>query len=352
MDSRWHLLVPGWLRGLPADIAAVVAIVGITVGVVSLPVVRDTWLRILFGLPFVLIIPGYAFIAALFPEAGSGPTEDANGTTVEDGGIDGIERVALSVGTSIVVVPLIGLVLNFTPWGIRLVPIIVSVSGFTLLMAAVATYRRNELPTTDRFRVPYRRWITEGRSAILKPESRGDKALNILLVVSLLLAIGSVGYAVAIPKQGESFSEFYLLTEGQDGELIADDYPQNLTAGEEESLYVGIGNHEHRSVNYTVVILLQEIRFQNNSSDVLRQERLGRFQTTLETNETWQRNHTVAPTMTGERLRLTYLLYQGDAPSDPSIENAYQEVHLWVNVSERGVELLTATATGGRPLGT
>lgn len=344
MDSRWHLLVPGWLRGLPADIAAVVAIVGLTVAIISLPVVRETWFRILFGLPFVLFVPGYAFIAALFPEAGSSPTEDANATTVEDGGIDGLERVALSVGTSIVVVPLIGLVLNFTPWGIRLVPIIVSVSGFTLTMAAIATYRRNELPTTDRFGVPYRRWINEGRSAILNPESRGDKVLNILLVASLLLAIGSVGYAVAIPKQGESFSEFYLLTEGQDGELIADDYPQNLTVGEEESLYVGIGNHEHRTVNYTVMVLLQDVQFQNNSSDVLRQERLGRFQTTLETNETWQRNHTVTPTMTGERLRLTYLLYRGDAPSDPSIENAYQEVHLWVNVSERGVDLLTSTS--------
>jgi len=35
--------------------------------------------------------------------------------TVE--GIDGIERVALSFGLSIAIVPLIGLVLNFTPWG-------------------------------------------------------------------------------------------------------------------------------------------------------------------------------------------------------------------------------------------
>jgi len=30
---------------------------------------------------------------------------------------DGIERVALSFGLSIAIVPLIGLVLNFTPWG-------------------------------------------------------------------------------------------------------------------------------------------------------------------------------------------------------------------------------------------
>ena len=34
MDSRWHLLVPGWLRGLPADIAAVVAIVAVLLSLI------------------------------------------------------------------------------------------------------------------------------------------------------------------------------------------------------------------------------------------------------------------------------------------------------------------------------
>jgi len=45
-------------------------------------------------------------------------------------------------------------------------------------------------------------------------------------------------------------------------------------------------------------------------------------------------NHTVAPTLPGERLRLVYLLYKGDPPAEPTVENAYREVHLWVNVSE------------------
>jgi uncharacterized membrane protein len=349
MVSRWRLLLPGWLRSLPADITAVTVVVFVTVGAISLPIVRETWLRVLIGLPFVLFVPGYAFIAALFPEVGSGPTNDTDDPVVENGGIDGLERVALSFGTSIVIVPLIGLVLNFTPWGIRLVPVVGSVSGFTLIAAAVATYRRNELPPEDRFRVPYREWVDEGRSTLFAPETRLDGALNVLLVASLLLAVGSVGYAVAGPKQGESFSEFYLLTEDQDGDLVADGYPQNFTAEEGQSLYVGIGNHEHRTVNYTVVVLLQEVRFQNNSSKVLRQERLGRFQTVLDSNETWRRNHTVTPTMTGQRLRLTYLLYTAEVPAEPSIENAYREVHLWVNVSESSVAQLRPADVAREP---
>ena len=111
---------------------------------VFLPIVRATPLRILSGLPLVLFAPGYAPIAALFPEAGiddAEPTADGTDGTaaaISDRGIDGIERVALSFGLGIAAVPLLGLVLNFTPWGIRLVPTTVAVSGATPAMTALA----------------------------------------------------------------------------------------------------------------------------------------------------------------------------------------------------------------------
>lgn len=340
MALRWRLLLPGWVRVIPADLAAVVAFVFITLGAVFLPVISQTPVRIIVGLPFVLFAPGYVFIAALFPEAGHSPVADETSpddgvASYEESGIDGLERVALSFGTSIVIVPLIGLVLNFTPWGIRLVPIVLSVSGFTLIATAIASHRRTQLPADEQFTVPYREWFASGREEMFHPASRIDGVLNVLLVISLLLAVGSVGYAVAVPKPGESFTELYLLTKGEDGELVADGYPQAFTTGEPQSLYVGIENNEHQTVNYTVVIELQDVRFENNSSQVLQQERLNTFQTTLSHNETWQRNHTVEPTIVGERLRLAYLLYKGEAPSQPTVENAYREVHLWVNVSDR-----------------
>lgn len=37
--------------------------------------------------------------------------------------------------------------------------------------------------------------------------------------------------------------------------------------------------------------------------------------------------------MTGENLRLVYLLYEGDPPQDTTTENADEHVHVWVNVS-------------------
>jgi len=325
-SSRWWLLLPRPVRELPADLAAVLGLVLVTLCVVLLPGVRETPLRVVFGLPFVLFLPGYAVIAALFPEDGG--KEDG-----EREGIDGIERVALSFGLSIAVVPLVGLVLNFTPFGIRLLPILLSVSGLTVALVVVGAVRRRELPPEERFRVPYRDWIREARGELFEPESQLDAALNVLLVVSVLVAVASVGYAVAVPKQGESFTEFYLLTQQENGSLVADDYPTEFTRGEARPLVVGISNHEHGTESYTGVVELQRVQIRNNSTQVLEERELRRFSTRLGANETYQSVLNVTPTMTGERLRLAFLLYKGGVPAEPSVESAYRELHLWVNVS-------------------
>lgn len=339
--TRWRALLPEPIRTLPADLAAVVLAVALTALAVFLPVLNETPLRIVVGLAFVLFVPGYALIAALFPEAGDAPTpydpdRDPELDEQDRAGIDGIERVALSFGLSIAVVPLIGLVLNFTPWGIRLVPIVLSISGFTLFCTAVAAKRRRQLPEDARFSVPYREWYAAGRTELFEPDTRGDAVLNVLVVLSVLLAAGSVVYAVGVPQDNESFTEFYLLTEDDDGELVADDYPTEFTRGQSKSLIVGIGNQEHEPVNYTVVVELQRVQVQNNSTTVLEERSLKRFKTRVGHNETWHLNHSVAPTMTGENLRLTYMLYRGNPPADPTTQNAYRELHLWVNVSQQG----------------
>jgi len=362
-----RLLLPAPVRNLPADLAAVVGLTLVTLVVVFVPVINGTPLRVAFGLGFVLFLPGYVFIAALFPEAGESPVEDEpdatgaptpdDGPAVQPGttaaeaasgdeedeqflggaersGIDGIERVALSFGLSIAIVPLIGLVLNFTPWGIRLVPIVVSLTGFTLVCTAVAARRRWDLPPDERFSVPYREWLAAGRAELLEPEDRTDAALNVLLAVSVLLAVGSVGYAVAVPKQGESFTQFYILTENEDGELVADNYPQEFVIGESADLVVGIGNDEHTTESYTVVTQLQAVDTVDNETVVREREELDRYSATLEHNETRHTDVTLTPRTTGDDLRIKFLLYRGEAPAEPRTETAYRDLHLWIEVRE------------------
>ena len=92
--------------------------------------------RIIFGLLVILFFPGYVLICALFPRK-------------ED--LDGIERLALSIGLSIAVTCLIGLALNYTPFGIRVYPVTFSLFLFMLLMSAVAMYRRKIISPGDVF---------------------------------------------------------------------------------------------------------------------------------------------------------------------------------------------------------
>ncbi|WP_135306461.1 DUF1616 domain-containing protein [Haloarcula amylovorans] len=346
MSSRrdlW-LLLPHPIRRLPADLAAVIAVIVFVNIAVFLPGVRETSAREVLGLAFVLCIPGYTLIAALFPESGVSPlltdnseTDDVaelvDDETVSRRGIDGIERVALSFGLSIAVVPLIGLVLNFTPWGIRLVPIMVAVSGVSLILTAVAASRRWAVSPADRFQVPYREWLQAARVELFEPATQTDAMLNVVLVGSLLLATGSVGFAVTNPTQGESFSELYLLTENETGDRVADNYPTEFERGQSRNLTVGIGNHEHERVSYTVVAELQRVTIVNNSTRVQDATELRRFQAVIGDNETWHRQHTITPQMTGDRLRLQYLLYKDEPATPLNRSAAYREVHLWVNVT-------------------
>ncbi|QSW98245.1 DUF1616 domain-containing protein [Haloterrigena alkaliphila] len=349
-------MLPRPVRTLPADLATVFVLVGLTNIAVLGPIIRDTPLRVPLGLAFVLFVPGYAFIAALFPESGEAATADTTSPTDEDvtagesdnrglvpgssvfadrSGIDGIERVALSFGLSIAITPLLGLALNFTPWGIRLVPIMLTVSAFTVGAAVVAAVRRWELPEDERFRVPYRAWYAAGRAELLEPDTRADAALNVLLVASVLLAVGSVGYAVMVPPQGEQFSAVYILTEDDDGELTADNYPTEFTRGEPREIVVGIDNHEHRTVDYTVVLVEQRVSVEGNETTVEEQRELDRFETRLAHNESWHQPHDLEPTMTGDDIRLVWLLYpDGDVPAEPSMETTEYYAHLWVDVSD------------------
>jgi hypothetical protein len=84
-------------------------------------------LRWIFGSAFVLFIPGYVAVEAVFTERHE---------------LDSIERFALSIGLSLAIVPLVGLLLNYSPWGIRLSPVVISLTILTVGLAMIALARR------------------------------------------------------------------------------------------------------------------------------------------------------------------------------------------------------------------
>jgi len=123
------------------DLALIIFLTLLCIPFVLIPPLNEiSPIRIILGLPLVLFLPGYALIATLFPRKDD---------------LDGIERIALSFGLSIAITPLLGLALNYTPFEIRLTPILIVLSVFTISLAIGAYVRRNRIPEGDRFVVDF-----------------------------------------------------------------------------------------------------------------------------------------------------------------------------------------------------
>lgn len=341
------LVLPKWIRRFPADLAAVLAIVGLTWASVTFPPIRESVLRTVVGTLFVLFVPGYAITAALFPDASSGERDDRRGDTLfprPGASIRGIERVVLSVGLSVLLVPMVAFLLNFTEWGVTFGAVMVSLSGLALVLTAVAALCRWETPPERRFEVPVREWIGGVVGAGLpETESSADFVLNLVIAGAVLVAVASVSYAVVAPNEG-GFTEFSLLTRNETGDLAASDYPTEFVAGESRPVVVGIDNHERERVSYSVVVELQRVAPENESNRVLAERELDRLRVELGPGESWRNDYDVVPTLTGDRLRLQFLLYRGTPPDEPRSETAYRRTHLWVNVSDSN-----RRANGSRP---
>jgi hypothetical protein len=105
-------------------LAAALALVSVGAAVAGQEV---GWLRAVLVLPLVFFLPGYVLVAALFPGRGAG-------LKVE-------ERALLSIGLSLALVALGGLLLNQSPWGLQADSWAAFLGLFTLGAAVVAVLR-------------------------------------------------------------------------------------------------------------------------------------------------------------------------------------------------------------------
>ncbi len=118
-----------WYWAIIAVAVATAALV-FTVPENAIPIV---YVRYVLGSIFVLFLPGYSLIKALFPEKE----------------LDNIERAALSIGMSLALVPITGLILNYTPWGIRTTPVTLSLLALTTVFATAAIIREHQTKTNN-----------------------------------------------------------------------------------------------------------------------------------------------------------------------------------------------------------
>ncbi len=254
-------------------------------------------IRIILGLLFVVFSPGYVLIAALFPQKDS---------------LSNFERVALSFGLSIAVVPLIGLIMNYTPWGVTLYSMVISIFIFISVMAAFAWYRRQKLILTKRFSVNFKRLRFLWLSYSWASQSFWNKVLIALLILAVIGTLGIITYVSLEPKTGELFTEFYIL--GEQGN--AENYPKEVTLGENINILLGIVNNSQSTQSYQIEITINGESITHLGSIYLAQA------------EKWEQDVSFSPIYTGVDQKVEFLLFIGEN-TEP-----YEKLHLWINVKE------------------
>jgi uncharacterized membrane protein/LysM repeat protein len=270
----------------------------IALGVEGLPAPLPL-LRLFLGLFFVLFVPGYALQAALFPSRGA--RAEASG-----GGLDGPERLALSFGLSVAVIPPLALILDRLPWGIRLWPIVFGETFVFVTCSAVALWRRRRLPPVERFvlqiDVDPRGWWAA--------QDRISRVLYGILAAALLVALFSAAAIILLPKPGEQFTEFYIL--GPEG--LAENYPRQAAPGESLTVTAGIANREGVAAEYRIEVRAGELLI--GQAGPLR----------LEDDEVWEGPIHYALAEPGDDQEVHFLLFR-DGGGEP-----YRSLRLWINI--------------------
>lgn len=315
-------------RWFPIDALAVLAMTVAAYAATSLP--SGAPVRVVVAVTYLLFVPGYALTMVLFP---AGRRTDAvtpldRGHWAATAALDGYERLSVSFGLSLALLPLFGLALSAIGWGFAPAAVLRLTAFFVVPVTVVGVLRRARLDRDVRYDPPLGRWRRRVEAGVYRAPMV-DRLLNVALALAVILALGSLTVGLAAPQDGTAYTSFALLTRSDGGELVAADYPTEFSAGQSERLVLTVGNHEGGPVHYVIVVQLQQI----SGDQVTATEELDRFNKRVPATGTWQVHHSVAPTMTGEDLRLTYLLYRGSAPEEPTVQNAYRHVTLWIDVS-------------------
>lgn len=259
-------------RSIPRDIVVVMAITIIMVFLLF--IVPANWLPVrLLALPLVLVLPGYALTAALFPQR-EFPIS---------------QRLVFSIALSLVTAVLGGLLINLTPFGLQTDSWAVILGGVTLCACAVTLIRRRgqSIPASGWSRATYfhlriSQWFLLGLSALL---------------ICGAFAVSIIG-AEHQPSPG--FTQLWML-------------PAN-GANVHNSVQLGVNNMETTPMQYHLVLNV-------NGKKVVEWPNF-----TLSPNQKWQTSFSLSQTGTTGKEKVEADLYRLDAPT-----SIYRHVVLWLS---------------------
>jgi uncharacterized membrane protein len=279
---------------------------------------QSSFFRIILGLPFILFSPGYILLAAL---------------SINDDLIDFTGRMGLSFVMSVVIITLIGLGLNYTPWGIDLDSILASVSIFIFLVSIIAVLRHrfsSKVVFLTEIKLTFPTW--DGKAF--------SNCLSILIGIALFGTIGVFGYTSVTPKEGEVFTEFYIL--GYDHK--AEEYPTEFLMNNNlitRVIYgvdtndgdtplgrvsIGIVNHGRQRSTYSVKIQIdgEPVNLSYNQLYLAQTE-----YAELEPDEKWEQEVGFLPSHKGANQKVEFLLFKNNSTLPE------KSLQIWINVREQ-----------------
>jgi uncharacterized membrane protein len=277
---------------IPLDLLVILAWIIMTFIFVVTPILDNSFIRTILGIPMVIFVPGYLLIAALFPNKVD---------------IDTVERIALSFVFSIVVVSLLGLLLDIT-FGIRLIPILVALCIYSIVFMVITIYTRRNSSEDKRLSIGFNK-IYEIINSELKPTAKIDFILAAIFIFSVILAIVMVYHIATIPKVGERFTEFYIVNG-----TSKTAYNYNIKSSSYANITVGVINREYDRVNYTVQII--------SDKNMLADKKLSLYHDGI-----WETNITL-PLQENNGTKVEFLLFKENNFTSP-----YRELHLWTNIT-------------------
>ena len=217
-------------RNFPLIALICLALLGLLAVIAAIPILI-TVLRVILGLAFVLFLPGFTLQAAVFPHRTD---------------LDTPERLALSFGLSLAVIPLVALLLDRLPWGIHPWPILVAEGLLVLLFSLAAVLRSRRLPHEGRLQAGKWPHLPGWWSSL----ERGERRQYTILAGTLLTALLSASAILFLPSPAGSYTEFYIL--GAQG--LAEGYAREARLGEDLAVLMGITNHERQAKTYRVEV--------------------------------------------------------------------------------------------------
>ena len=258
-------------RLVDRDILAVIILS--VIAVVLAFIVPPDWVPIrILTLPLVFVLPGYALTSAAFPSLVRGVPE----------------WLLFSLGLSLVIVVLGGLVLNWTPFGLRAGSWAVLLSGITLGSCAVAlVWRRGKGIYTSR-------WLGVGGIGL----SPGQWLLLGLavLIVGGALALSIIG---AEQQARPGFTQLWILPAGGTN-------PKN-------TVRLGVSNRESIAIEYRLAVNMDGKAVKAWPS------------IDLNPNEQWEATLVLPQAQHGGSTRIEVDLYRAEAPT-----TVYRDVVLWL----------------------